>query len=201
MGNRELATHDQASGLVKSVPAADWVRKLPRSVAATVLGTLVFVAADLLADASHLRLPGHNVLLWLPALMIGRSLCGYRGSALVLSGCGVFTAGAWRATNDNRVIGYLLAALAIEGIIALSHERPSVILAVLTGLTANLAKLVPKLYVIFTVGATPRHNRETLPYMLASYVVYGALAGLVCWGGAKLKRRLSKRASHEDPRE
>ena len=34
-------------------------------------------ASALLADASNLRIPGHIVVFWFPALMVGRALSGY----------------------------------------------------------------------------------------------------------------------------
>jgi len=61
----------------------------------------------------------------------------------------------------------------------LAHEGPGFLLGMAMGIGANLGKLVPKVATILAVGTTPHHTVKTLPFMLVSYIMFGAAAGLV----------------------
>lgn len=166
-----------------------------RRLTGTILGMLVFASALLLADASHLRMPGHIVIFWFPALMAGRALSGYRGSSLLISGAGGGIVNIYHPATDADVSGLLLAALVVEGIMLLARQKPSVWTGIVMGIAADLGKMLPKLAVILAGSSTPHHNRVTLPYMLASYIVFGAVAGCLyvagryAWNKARGHRR------------
>jgi len=163
-----------------------------RRLVATIVATLLFALAVAVSRTTHLRLPGHSVLFWLPALLVGRSLCGYRGSTMLISVGGALLATAPRVAADGRVVGYLLGALAIEAIMALVQDGPGLLVGMAMGISANLGKLVPKVVTILAVGATPHHTRQTLPFMLVSYITFGALAGLVCTAVSKHRKKVPR---------
>lgn len=154
-----------------------------RRLTGTILGMLVFASALLLADASHLRMPGHIVMFWFPALMAGRALSGYLGSGLIISGAGGGIVNLYHPATDADVFGLLLAALVVEGVMLLVRQKPSVWTGIVLGIAADLGKMLPKLAVILAGASTPHHNRVTLPYMLASYIVFGAVAGCLYVAG------------------
>lgn len=164
--------------------------EIPLRLVKTSLAVVVFAAALAISSGTHFRLPGHSIVLWMPALMAGRALCGYRGSALAISACGGVWINVSRVAPDGRVFGYLLAALAIEGVLILIHKGPGFILGILMGMLANLGKMLPKVATVLLAGGTPHHSRATLPYMLTSYLVFGALAGFVCVAIPKVKERI-----------
>ena len=161
---------------------------MARRAVATLLWTVVFALVVTAAAVLRLRLPGHSVVLWLPVLFLGRSFCGYRGSAVAVSVGGGFLATVPRAVFDGRVVGFLLGAVVVEVVIMLAHEGPGFLLGMAMGIAANLGKIVPKVATILAVGATPHHTVKTLPFMLVSYMIFGAAAGLVAaalWKGRK----------------
>ncbi len=168
--------------------------EMARRVIATVFGVAIFSAALVVSGMTHFGLPGHSVVLWMPALMAGRGLCGYRGSSLTISTLGGCLINSHRFMPDGRVFGYMLAALAIEGVLAMGHkDRMGIVQGILLGIFANAGKIIPKLVTIAMVGGTPKHSRATLPYMLTSYFLFGVLAGLFCVMCVKAKDSIQKR--------
>jgi len=164
-----------------------------RRLTGTVLGMLVFASALLLADASNLRMPGHIVVFWFPALMVGRALSGYLGSGLVISGAGGGFVNLYHPATDADVFGLVLAALVVEGIMLLTRQKPSAWTGIVMGIAADLGKMLPKLAVILAGSSTPHHNRVTLPYMLASYILFGAIAGCIYVAGRYAQRKAGDR--------
>jgi len=77
----------------------------------------------------------------------------------------------------------------------LVRQKPAAWLCVLAGMAAGLGKMAPKVAIILTAGATPHHNRTTLPFMLQSYLLFGGLAGIVYLGGLYLGRKAKSRIS------
>jgi len=66
-------------------------RQMVRHAMLTLLWTIAFALAVTVAGAFRLGLPGHSVVFWLPVLFLGRSFCGYRGSAVAVSVGGGFS--------------------------------------------------------------------------------------------------------------
>lgn len=179
-------------------PGQGWIaltsaerRRIAWHVFGSAVGMLLFAMALLAPDVIQfrMRMPGHIALYWFPALMAGRALSGYRGSSILVGAGGGMLANAWHPSVDSGIVGFVLAALAVEGILFLMRQPPTVIVGVLTGIAASLGKMIPKVATILTVGATPHHTWTTLPFMLESYVLFGALAGGIYAGGAFLGRR------------
>ena len=167
-------------------------RLIARRAVATLLWTVVFALAVTAAGTLRLGLPGHSVVFWLPVLFLGRSFCGYRGSAMAVSVGGGFLATVPRTVFDGRVIGFLLGAVVVETVMMVVHEGPGFLLGMAMGIGANLGKIVPKVATILAVGATPHHTVKTLPFMLVSYTIFGAVAGLAAaalWKSQKKFRR------------
>lgn len=186
---------DSAGAVLETNANAVFVRRLT----GTALGMLVFASALLLADASNLRMPGHIVVFWFPALMAGRALSGYLGSGLVISGAGGGLVNIYHPATDADVLGLVLAALVVEGVMMLTGQKPSAWTGIVMGIAADLGKMLPKLAVILAGSSTPHHSRVTLPYMLASYIVFGAVAGCIYVAGRYAQKkawdRLRSRAS------
>lgn len=168
-------------------------RAVARPLVGTILGILVFAAALVAADASYMRMPGHIVLFWFPALMAGRALSGYRGSGLIVSAAGGGLVNVWLPVANVDVLGFLLAAGVVEGVTLLLKRNSSVLAGIFMGLMAALGKMIPKLAIILAGASTPHHNRMTLPYMLSSYILFGALAGGIYVAGRFLVRKVGPR--------
>ncbi len=183
---KKVDTHE-----VAAIPTATG-HLMARRAVATLLWTIAFALAVTAAGAFRLRLPGHSVVFWLPVLFLGRSFCGYRGSAVAVSVGGGFLATVPRAVFDGRVVGFLLGAVVIETVMMLVHEGPGFLIGMVMGMGANLGKIVPKVVTILAVGATPHHTAKTLPFMLVSYIVFGAAAGLVAAGLWKGRKKFTK---------
>lgn len=186
---------------VEAVFVPEKSHAIARHLAGTLLGVLVFAAAVLLSDASHMRLPGHIIIFWFPALMAGRALSGYKGSGLAISALGGGLVNVYHPPVGADVPGFILAALVVEAILLLVRQKPSVIVGIFLGIAADFGKLLPKLAIILAGGATPHHNRITLPYMLASYVLFGALAGVIYVAGRYLKEKTASRLSSTPSRD
>lgn len=174
-------------------------RRIALHVVGTVVGMLLFSAALIAPDLIQfrVRMPGHIVLYWFPALMAGRALSGYRGGSVVVGTGGSLLAGTFQHSLDGSMGGFVIAAFVIEGFLFLVHQRATLTLAVLLGVAASLGKMLPKLAEVLLAGATPHHTFSTLPFMFESYVLFGALAGIVYAGGLFAGRTLQ---SHFSPR-
>lgn len=169
---------------------------MSRRIVATVLCSILFAMAAAVGRTLHLGMPGHSVVFWLPSLFLARRFCGYRGSGFIVSTGGGLMAMAPRPAFDGRVAGWLLGAVVVETVMILTDDGPGFFIGLLMGIAANLGKMAPKVITILTVGATPRHNKATLPFMLVSYLLFGAIAGLIsvsAWKGARKLRK--KRAN------
>ncbi|OQB36911.1 MAG: hypothetical protein BWY09_01755 [Candidatus Hydrogenedentes bacterium ADurb.Bin179] len=195
MNNKKVFSAGPASSTAVAALIPEKSSTVTRSLIGTLLGILVFAAAVLLSDASHMKMPGHIVLLWFPALMAGRALSGYKGSGLLISAIGGGLANAYHPPMGADVLGFVLAALVVEGTLLPARREPSAVVGIFLGLAAALGKMLPKLAVIMVGGATPNHNRMTLPFMFASYVLFGALAGVIYVVGRYLKRKAASRIS------
>lgn len=199
--NKVVLAHQEPRP-VEAVFVPEKSYSLARHIAGTVLGILVFATAILLSDASNLRMPGHIVVFWFPALMAGRALSGYRGSGLVISALGGGLVNVYHPPVGADVLGFVLAALVVEGVLLLVRQNPSVVIGIFLGIAADFGKLLPKLAVIMAGGSTPHHNRMTLPYMLASYALFGAVAGILYvvgrYGKRKAAARIAATASRDD---
>ncbi len=201
MKNKDVFSAGPASPTAEAALIPEKSSTITRSLVGTLLGILVFAAAVLLSDASHMKMPGHIVLFWFPALMAGRALSGYRGSGLVISAIGGGLANAYHPPAGADVLGFVLAALVVEGVMLLARQNPSAVIGIFLGITAALGKMLPKVAVIMVGGATPNHNRMTLPFMLASYVLFGALAGVIYVVGRYLRRKAGSRISFGQSRD
>ncbi len=201
MKDKNVVLVDREPQPVDAVFVPEKSYAIARHVVGTILGILVFAAAVLLSDASHLKMPGHIVVLWFPALMAGRALSNYRGSGIIISAIGGGMANAYHPPVGADVLGFVLAAVVVEGIMLLVHQKPSAVVGIFTGVAADLGKLLPKLAVILLGGATPNHNRATLSFMVASYIVFGAVAGIIYVVGRYLKRRAGSRISSVQSRD
>ncbi len=173
-----------------AVPRVDNV--VARRVTATVLWSVLFAVAVIAGAAFHLRIPGHSVVFWLPTLFLSRRFCGYRGSSLAVCSGGGLMAMTPLRVFDGRIVGWILGAVAVEITFMLVREGPGFFVGILMGMAANLGKIVPKVVTIAAVGATPNHNRQTLPFMVVSYLICGAIAGLISVATWKGTRRLRK---------
>lgn len=193
MHDKSIVTNNQGPQSVGAILESEQYPARVRQIAGTILGTLVFAAALLLADMSHLRMPGHIVVFWFPALMAGRALSGYTGSGLIISAAGCGMVNLYHPAAGADVFGFALAAVVVEGIMALARQNPSALLGISMAIAAVLGKMLPKVAIILTGSATPHHNRVTLPGMLASYIVFGTLAGVIYVGARYLKRKMGPR--------
>lgn len=193
MEEKKIVVSEQGSGIMEPSYAVEHSYPIARPLVGTILGILVFAAAIVAADASHMRLPGHIVVFWFPALMAGRALSGYRGSGLLISALGGGLVNAWLPVANVDVPGFMLAAVVAEGLMLLLKQNPSVLAGIFLGIAVSLGKLLPKLAVILAGSSTPNHNRMSLPFMLSSYVLFGALAGGIYVGGLLLARKAGPR--------
>jgi len=200
MENKDKVTGSQATPCAEAALIPEKSATSARYLIGTLLGILVFAAAVLISDASHMKMPGHIVVFWFPALMAGRALSGYRGSGLVITALGGGLANVYHPPVGADMAGFVLAALVVEGIMLLARQEPSIVVGIFTGIAADLGKLLPKLAVIVAGGATPNHNRATLTFMVASYVLFGAAAGVLYVADRHLKRRAGARISSKTSR-
>jgi hypothetical protein len=194
MRNEEVVRQPELAGIALT-PAEK--RRIVWHVIGTVLGALFFAAVLMVPDVIQfrVRMPGHVVLFWFPALMVGRALSGYRGSSIIVSTGGGMLANALHPSVDSSIVGFVLAAFAVEGIMLLIRQNPTAMLGILIGMAASIGKMIPKVAVVLTAGATPHHNWTTLPFMLESYLLFGALAGVIYVGGLLLGRKAQSRIS------
>jgi hypothetical protein len=163
-----------------------------RLVVATVLWSVIFAVATAAGGAFRLGLPGHSVVFWLPALFMARKFCGYRGSSLIVCSGGGLMAMTPHPAFDGRIVGWILGAVVVEAVMILVDEGPGFFIGFLMGMAANLGKMAPKVVTIIAMGHTPRHNKQTLPFMLVSYLLFGAIAGLISVSAWKGTRKLRK---------
>ena len=169
-------------------------RRIARYFIGTVFGALVFATALMLSDMIQfrVRMPGHMVLYWFPALMAGRALSGYRGSGMIVSTAGGMLANVYHPAAIS-IVEFALAAFVVEGIMLLIGQNPNAWLGILVGMAASLGKMAPKVAVILTAGSTPHYTWTTLPSLLESYLLFGALAGVIYAGGLYVGRKARSR--------
>jgi len=190
MRNEEVIAQDPAPGFFKETMAASKHAKIALHVMGTLLGALLFAAALLLAGTTHLGMPGHIVVFWMPALMAGRALGGYRGSGIFVGTGGAMLANVNRLVIDGDLLGFVLAAVVVEAVMLAARQNPSVVVAIFVGIAASLGKMIPKVAAVLFAGGTPHHNRSTLPFMLGAYLLFGVVAGVIYAGGRYVKRKM-----------
>jgi len=191
MSKEEAARQDGFTGTALA-PASG--RLAARYVVGTLLGVLLFAAALQTTELIqfHVRMPGYIVLYWFPALMAGRALSGYRGSSIIVGAGGGLLTNVYHPAAEP-IVEFALAALAVEGFMLLIRQKPNAWLGILMGMLASVGKMLPKVALILVAGATPHHNLSTLPYMLESYLIFGALAGVIYAGGLYAARKARSR--------
>jgi len=203
MSNEDAAAASRRTGLLGALAPSD-MRRLAWYAVRTLLGVLLFAGALSVSDIIqfHTRMPGYIVLYWFPGLMAGRALAGYRGSGLIVGMGGGMLANGVHPTVDDSFFGFALAAFIVEGIMYLASQSPAAWLCVVLGMAASIGKLIPKVAVILMAGATPHHNRMTIPFMLQTYLLFGGMAGLIYLAGRYTARKaqscLSSRDSKSD---
>jgi hypothetical protein len=202
MRDEEAVVSGRRSGFVWDTLTTAEKLRIARYVFGTILGVLLFTGALSVSGYVQFstRMPGYIVLYWFPALMAGRALAGYRGSGLIVSSVGGSFTGMFHPTVDSSTIGYMLAGLAVEGLMILASQDPAAWMCIIIGMAASLGKLVPKVAIIFTAGTTPHHSSATLPFMLRSYLLFGGLAGLIYVAGRYTARKAQARISPEQKR-
>lgn len=175
--------------MVVSEPVGSRLRAAAPTVAVVVVAAAVVVLA---ADVRiPLQLPGHRGLLWLTALVAAALTTRRPGpttAAAVLAAGVVAVTGTGNA-GPLGVVPYVLAALALDALLAVGVFRRFPLLLPLLAAPIHLVALVVPVLRSARVGVGPAGSLPGLAPAALSHLVFGLAAGLLGAGIAYLARR------------
>jgi ABC-type thiamin/hydroxymethylpyrimidine transport system permease subunit len=150
-----------------------------------MFASLVVVAK--IALKLPLQLPGHSGLFWMAILVISARVIPKRGAASIVG----LTSGllaAFLGLGDfgalDTLLSYTLAGIGVDLTLLFLGSPENLVTATLAGLFGNLAKFLVKWGIGLVSGAPLGFVALGLARSLVSYIVFGALGGLL--GGLTL---------------
>ncbi len=168
---------------------------LARELAA-LLGFSLAVTVTAGFIKTHMGLPGHSAVIWLPVLL----LAGFRrpgmtaGAALAGGGLGA----ALGAIRPHELASLMVAASVVEafGLSTATRWRAPLFLA--AGILANLGKLALKFLTLGIAGLPLNRMGYPLLPTLAIYSAAGLIAGFIALGLVAGSERLRGRCARPD---
>jgi hypothetical protein len=134
-----------------------------------------------------LQLPGHSGLFWMAILVVSARVIPKRGAASIVG----LTSGllaAFLGLGDfgalDTLLSYTLAGVGVDVTVFFLGSPENLAVAVLAGLFGNMAKFLVKWGIGLVSGAPLGFVALGLARSLVSYIVFGALGGLL--GGLTL---------------
>ena len=129
-----------------------------------------------------LQLPGHSGLFWMAILVVGARVVPKRGAASLIG----LTSGllaAFLGLGDfgalDTFLSYTLAGVGADLTLLLLGSPENLVAATLAGLFGNLAKFLVKWAIGLVSGAPLGFVALGLAWSLVSYIIFGALGGLL----------------------
>jgi len=147
---------------------------------AALLGFSVAVAVTADFAKTHMGLPGHSAVIWMPVLL----LAGYRrpgmtaGASLVGGGM----ASALGVMRPHELAALMISAAVVEAFGLSMSGRWRAPMLIAAGICGNLGKLAMKVVTSGLMGLPL--NKMALPFMptFAIYVAAGLIAGFIALG-------------------
>jgi hypothetical protein len=151
----------------------------------TLFAALIVVAK--IALRLPLQLPGHSGIFWMAILIITASVVPKRGAASLVG----LTSGllaAFLGLGDfgalDTVLSYAMAGVGVDLALVLLGSLENLLTATIAGLIGHLAKFLVKWAIGLVSGAPIGFVALGLARTLVSYIVFGAIGGLL--GGLTL---------------
>jgi hypothetical protein len=148
---------------------------------------IALVAVLILVSKSVLRmpikLPGHAGVLWIAALMVGRSAVRYRGAATLMGLLGGTLVAIFQPSASGfalTIAKYVLPGIVLDAFaVPLGGRFDQVLPAMIAGGAAHASKVLVDLVQGLVVGIPRSVLFAGLSFDLTLHIVFGALGGLI----------------------
>ncbi len=162
------------------VQAGYGARDLTRDMAA-LLGFSAALAVTAGAVKTHIGVPGHSAIFWLPVLVLAGS---YRRPGMALGAvlCGGVVAGTWGGVRGMEFAGLLATAAAIEAFGIGQSAQSRRFRMLLAGTIGHLGKLGVKALAFGVAGLPLNRAGLTLFPTLALYAAFGLAGAAIALG-------------------
>lgn len=142
-----------------------------------------------IALRTPIQLPGHSGLFWMALLVVAAGVVPKRGAA-TLTGLTSGILAAFLGLGDfgalDTLISYTMAGVGVDlGLMLMQATPENLLVATLAGILGHLGKYLVKWIFGLLSGAPLGFVALGLVWSLASYILFGALGGLL--GGLTLK--------------
>ncbi len=164
------------------------------------LGAVAVMGQVLTRD--HLGLPGHQGLVWLALLMVGRTTTRSRwaGATAAVSAATVSMVPAWGFNDPYRWLPYLLVGVLVDlAFLGLARWTGHVWLIALIGGVAYVAKPLVRVAISFSTGIPIGTVRLGVAYPVLTHFLFGA-AGAAIGASAVIGVRRLARARRSEVR-
>lgn len=150
------------------------------------------IVAAKIALKTPLRLPGHSGLFWVALILIAARLVPRAGAAS-LTGLTSGILAAFLGMGDfgalETLVSYTAVGVGADLGLLLLRDTDNLFVCLLVGVLAHLGKFVVKWVVGLAIGAPLGFVALGLAASFASYVLFGALGGLLGWLTLRALRR------------
>ena len=196
MGTPGKVPHSQIA--VAEKPALSLPAELTKVLLAALAAPL---AVQLLSRP--LRMPGHSIVFWFVPLALGASLSRLRVRGMGMGVVAGLVAMVFAKKHAGLCLAeYVVAGAVLDAFMARRFDRGAVSTMVFwtaCGLSANLAKLAIKMATFFLPRTHLRLTPARLPGVLASYIIFGLMAGAFAGLIFVVAKRVSKSREISSP--
>jgi hypothetical protein len=163
--------------------------------AAVIVSFSVLVAFSKEYFRVPLHIPGHSAIYVIPLMLLGRLACRNR-----FGGMGIgFLSGsimAFLGIGGGFLLGiprYFFMGAVIDLLLWKGGTRGSVIVLVVAGAFANVAKFIVGLVIATLVGLPAFFIQLGMTYSFSTHLAFGAAGGLIAFGVLKAIKQIRKR--------